>query len=85
MFSSSLTKSGEVYTPEISCMKGTSKKQTNKQTNKNSQKKQNKKNSSVIVRFEILPWLYGPEKFLDWAFKKQAPSSKEKIDGDLEY
>ena len=52
IFSSSVSKNGEVHTPEVSCVKGSS-----------VHIKNMRKNSSVIVRFEILLWLCGPEKF----------------------
>ena len=32
-------------------------------------------NSSVIVRFEIMLWLHGPEKFPGRAFEKPAPDA----------
>ena len=51
IFSSSVSKNG-VYTAETSCMQGISVHIKNLWMN-----------SSVIVRFEILLWLYGPEKF----------------------
>ena len=51
IFSSSLSKNGEVYTPETSCLKATS-----------VHVNYSERNSSVIAGFEILPWFYGPEK-----------------------
>ena len=52
IFSSSVSKHGEVYAPETSRIKGTS-----------VYIKKLRINSSEIVRFEILLWLSGPEKF----------------------
>ena len=49
IFSSSVSKNGEVYAPECSCMKGTFVHIKNMQC---------EQNRSVIARLEILPWLY---------------------------
>ena len=54
IFSSLVSKNGELYSSETSCMKGTSLHITNRIC---------EQNSSVIVRFEILIGLYGLKKF----------------------
>ena len=51
-FSPSVSKNGEVNAPETSCMGGVL-----------LMLRICEYNSSEIVRFEILLWLYGPEKF----------------------
>ena len=66
IFSSAVSKNGEVYAPETSCMKRTS-----------VHIRIHEQNSSVIIRFEILLWLYRPKKFL--GLLRNRPQDKFRI------
>ena len=62
IFSSSVSKNGEVYASETSCIKGTS------VHIKNMWIKQ-------LCNRKVLQWLYGPETWVSGAFEKRVPDS----------